>query len=64
MAKNAQELPRLLDVREVADALKVSRVTIWRLVQHGALRPVRIGRAVRFHPRDVERLVREGAPTR
>jgi excisionase family DNA binding protein len=62
--KTAQELQRLLSAKEVADVLRVSRVTVWRLAQHGALRPVRIGRAVRFHPRDVERLVREGAPTR
>jgi excisionase family DNA binding protein len=64
MAKGGAELPRLLSVREVADALAVSRVTVWRLVRRGELRPVRVGRAVRFRPEDVERVVREGAPTR
>jgi len=64
MARTAQEISRLLDTKEVADALRVSRVTVWRLMQSGELRPVRIGRAVRFRPQDVDRVLREGARTR
>jgi excisionase family DNA binding protein len=44
-----QELPGpLLTVREVASWLPVSRATIYRLVQAGALPALRISNSIRF----------------
>lgn len=46
--------PRLLRLDEVADRLAVSRSMAWKLIAAGDLRAVRIGRAVRVRPRDLE----------
>ncbi len=40
--------PDLLTVREVADYLRVSRVTVWRWCQQGVVPAVRIGRTWRI----------------
>ena len=54
---------RLLRIEEVADRLSVSRSMAWKLIAYGQLRSVRIGRAVRVRPADleayIERSVRE-----
>ena len=54
---------RLLRIEEVADHLAVSRSMAWKLVAYGQLRSVKIGRAVRVRPADleayIERAVRE-----
>jgi excisionase family DNA binding protein len=49
---------RLLGVRETADRLSVSIVTVYRLVERGALPCVRFTPTsrLRFHVEDVERL--------
>jgi len=39
---------RLLTVREVADRLRVSRATVYRLVQAGALPVLRISNSIRI----------------
>ena len=39
----------LLTVQEVADHLRVSRVTVWRWCQQGILPAFRIGRSWRIH---------------
>lgn len=48
---------RLLRIEDVADQLAVSRSMAWKLIAYGALRSVRIGRAVRVRPRDLEEYV-------
>jgi excisionase family DNA binding protein len=45
---------RLLRIEEVAERLAVSRSMAWKLVTGGELRSVRIGRAVRVRPADLE----------
>ncbi len=45
---------RLLRLQEVADRLSVSRSFAWKLVAQGDLRSIRIGRAVRIRPRDLD----------
>lgn len=45
---------RLLRLDEVAERLAISRSMAWKLVAYGQLRSVRIGRAVRVRPSDVE----------
>ena len=47
----------LLRIGEVAQRLKVSQMTVWRLTRRGQLPVVAIGRARRFRPEDVELLI-------
>ena len=58
-------LEPLLDVRGAGAVLGISRPTVYRLVERGVLRPIRIGRGIRFAPADVRELIehqRESAP--
>jgi excisionase family DNA binding protein len=48
---------RLLRIEEVADRLSVSRSMAWKLIAHGQLRSIRIGRAVRVRPADLEEYI-------
>ena len=55
--------PELLTVNELRGVLKVSRGTVYKLVNRGELRAVRVGERLRFRPADVDRyLEREPAP--
>ena len=44
---------RLLRMREVQQVLSVSRGTVYKLIEVGKLKPVKIGRAVRFREDDI-----------
>ena len=46
---------RFVTVAEVADQLRVSNMTVYRLVQSGALPAVRVGRSYRIREEDVDR---------
>ena len=48
------ESGRLLRIEQIAERLSVSRSMAWKLIDSGALRSVRIGRAVRVRPADLE----------
>jgi excisionase family DNA binding protein len=52
-------VPVLLRIDEAAAILGVARVTIYRLIWRGLIRPVYIGRAVRIPRSEVERFARE-----
>jgi excisionase family DNA binding protein len=45
---------RLLRIEQIAERLSVSRSMAWKLIALGHLRSVRIGRAVRVRPQDLE----------
>ncbi|MGH7129568.1 MAG: helix-turn-helix domain-containing protein [Planctomycetaceae bacterium] len=45
--------PLLLTAREAARALAISPRTLWTVTNRGEIRPVRIGRAVRYDVRDL-----------
>ena len=45
---------KLLTVAELADLLSINQLTVRRMVNRGQLTAVRLGRAVRFHPDDVD----------
>ena len=45
---------RLLRIEEIADRLSVSRSMAWKLIALGQIRSLRIGRAVRIRPSDLE----------
>jgi excisionase family DNA binding protein len=56
---------RLLTVSEVAQTLRVSNMTVYRLVSAGQLPALRVGRSVRLRAEDVEsylsgRLIKAG----
>jgi excisionase family DNA binding protein len=44
----------LLTPRQAAAALSISERTLWQLTRGGALPCIRIGRAVRYDPRDLQ----------
>lgn len=44
---------RLLTCQEVADQLRISTRTLFNLAVRGELKPVHIGRAVRYRARDI-----------
>lgn len=46
---------RFVTVAEVADQLRVSNMTVYRLVQSGDLPAVRIGRSYRIREDDVDK---------
>jgi excisionase family DNA binding protein len=45
---------RFLTPREVADHLRVSSMTVYRLIKSGQLRAVRVGKAYRIQEDDVD----------
>ncbi|MEN4042988.1 MAG: PocR ligand-binding domain-containing protein [Anaerolineaceae bacterium] len=51
-------MPDYLTTRQVQEILKVDRITIYRMVQDGRLKGVKIGRQWRFAQREVEYLLR------
>ena len=51
---------RLLTVAEVAEALRVSTMTIYRMVKSGQLPATRVGRSYRFRRADVQRYLEKG----
>lgn len=51
--------PRFVTVSEVAEQLRVSNMTVYRLVQSGQLPAVRVGRSYRIRAEDVDRYLGE-----
>ena len=49
--------PQLLNPREAAKLLNVCEKTLWSLANHGEIPVVRIGRSVRYDPRDLARWI-------
>ena len=47
----------LLTERETCEELKLGRSTLRRLMAEGDIKPVRIGRALRFPAKEIERFV-------
>lgn len=52
----------LYTIQEVADRCRVSYLTIWRMIQIGDIKTIRLGRAYRIPATEVERLMTPGAP--
>ena len=46
---------RLLTVREVADAIRVSTMTVYRLIKGGDLQAIRVGKHFRIRETDLGR---------
>lgn len=54
----------LLSANEVARRLSVTPLSVYRWARIGRLRPIRIGRLLRFSLEEVERFLESGADTR
>ncbi len=52
--------PQLLTVQEVADAMRVSNMTVYRLINSGSLPAVRVGKSYRLTEADVDRYLAQG----
>ena len=60
MATKTEE-QRLLRVREVADVMRVSSMTVYRLIRTGELAAIRVGRSYRIWESDVITYLQRGA---
>ena len=54
MTKRPFTEARLLTVSEVADLLRVSRMTVYRLIKDGEMSALRVGRSYRLRDDDVD----------
>ena len=54
MTKRPFTEARLLTVTEVADLLRVSRMTVYRMIKEGDMAAVRVGRSYRLREDDVD----------
>ena len=50
---------RLLTVNEVADLLRVSRMTVYRLINAGQLPSLRVGKSYRLREQDIHAYLTE-----
>jgi len=55
-----QQRARFLTVAEVADIMRVSTMTVYRLIKAGDLRAVRVGKSYRLSEDDVDRYLAQG----
>ncbi|HUP84750.1 MAG TPA: helix-turn-helix domain-containing protein [Acidimicrobiales bacterium] len=59
MAENRAARPAFLTVAEVADMLRVSNMTVYRLITAGSLPAVRVGKSYRLTEADVDRYLQQ-----
>jgi excisionase family DNA binding protein len=53
MARSSPGIARLLTVAEVATVMRVSRMTVYRLIRRGQLKAIRVGRNYRVREDDL-----------
>ncbi len=53
MARTNPGITRLLTVAEVATVMRVSRMTVYRLIRRGQLKAIRVGRNYRVREDDL-----------
>lgn len=56
-SRNTTRREPLMTVVEAAERCRLSPRQMWRHIQHNRLKVVRIGRAVRIRPDDLERFI-------
>ena len=56
----AQQRARFLTVAEVAETLRVSTMTVYRLIKAGDLRAARVGKSFRITEEDVDQFLADG----
>jgi excisionase family DNA binding protein len=55
-----EQRARFLTVAEVADMLRVSSMTVYRLIKGGELRAIRVGKSYRIAEDEVDRYLAQG----
>lgn len=55
---------RLLTVSEVADHMRVSSMTVYRLIKSGSLKAVRVGKNYRIRANDLDSYLQSSSVTR
>ena len=55
--KNIDELAVALTIDEVADILKVSKTSAYRLVNEGGLRSIKVGKQIRVSRKDLKAFI-------
>ena len=55
-----EQRARFLTVAEVADMLRVSSMTVYRLIKSGELRAIRVGKSYRLAEDEVDRYLAQG----
>ena len=55
---------KLLDAKQVASVLGVSKATTYELIRRGQLPCVRVGKGIRIHPDNLERWLQLGGTRR
>jgi excisionase family DNA binding protein len=63
LARTSPGISRLLTVAEVATLMRVSRMTVYRLIRRGQLKAIRVGRNYRVREDDLERYLEAQAVT-
>ena len=61
MARRSPDITRLLTVAEVASVMRVSRMTVYRLIRRGQLKAIRVGRNYRVREDDLNQYLESQA---
>jgi excisionase family DNA binding protein len=61
MARRGPDITRLLTVAEVASVMRVSRMTVYRLIRRGQLKAIRVGRNYRVREDDLNQYLESQA---
>jgi excisionase family DNA binding protein len=61
MTTEQEAWPELMTVAEVAVIMRVSKMTVYRLVKDGSIDTTRIGRGFRLHTASVREYLRAGS---
>lgn len=56
-------MPELMKVNEVAERWRVSKMTVYRLVESGALRAIKVGQSIRIAAESVEEYEKNSVQT-
>ena len=59
-----QSAPRFMTVTEVADIMRVSKMTVYRLIHSGEMPAIRVGKSFRVHEAAVAQMIQAGMADR
>ena len=57
MPKKSEQPARFMTVAEVADLMRVSSMTVYRLIKAGEIRAARVGKSYRIREDDVDQFL-------
>jgi len=59
MTEDAKPLDEVMTIQEVADYLKLTRQTVYKLLKNGDLKAFKIGRSIRILRSEIKRFIQE-----